>query len=213
MRNCEMYKWIIFDIDGTLIETSKSNIMGLRATMNDIFNKNYEEEDLIKYMGIPGDEALRNLNIPEEKIESVWKYWQEKVDGFAHYNYIFDGVCDMLYKLSKKYSLAIVTSKTKNQLQKDLGERGILDYFKVCICKEDTERYKPNPDPLIKALQIGDIKVKDAIYIGDALCDYLAAKSIEMNFGHCRFNENYENVESNIVFNNSVELLKFFETL
>lgn len=205
-----MNRWIIFDVDGTLIETALSNMIGLQVTMKDIYNKKYSKEDVRKYMGIPGDEALRKIGIPESEIKNTWKYWGDKVKEYAHHNYVFDGVEEMLKELNKGYSLAIVTSKTHEQLEEDFTKRGLLKYFKIWICKEDTDLHKPNPAPLFKAMELGGFKAEEAIYLGDAFVDKEAAIKAGMEFGHCRFMEQYYLVECNIIFNNPQDIVKYF---
>ncbi|MGG7176870.1 HAD family hydrolase [Clostridium paraputrificum] len=204
------YDWIIFDVDGTLIETARSNSIGLMITMKELFNKEYTEEEIRKYMGIPGDMALRNIGVKEEKIMDTWVYWGNKVKEYAHYNYVFEGVMPMLEELSKSYNLAIATSKTHQQLHDDFVQRGLLEYFKIWVCKEDTDKHKPNPEPLLKAMEKAKINKGQAIYIGDALVDYQAAKAANMDFGHCRFADKYDEVDCHITFNTAEGLKEYF---
>ncbi|SHJ31214.1 haloacid dehalogenase superfamily, subfamily IA, variant 1 with third motif having Dx(3-4)D or Dx(3-4)E [Clostridium cavendishii DSM 21758] len=205
-----MKKLIIFDVDGTLIETAVSNTIGLKITMNELYNKSYTDEDVRQYMGIPGDEALRNLNVKEEEISRVWSYWEGKVRENSHHNYVFEGICEMLEELNKKFSLAIVTSKTHSQLEEDFIKRGLIKYFDIWICKEDTDKHKPNPDPLIKALEKAKVEPKDAIYLGDAFVDCKAATAINMDFAHCRFMDKYDEVDCEIIFNKPKEIIEYF---
>lgn len=204
------YRWIIFDVDGTLIETARSNSIGLRITMKDLFDEDYSEEQVRSYMGIPGDMALKKVGVPESKINDTWDYWGNKVKEYENYNYVFDGVLEMLEELSKKYNLAIVTSKTYEQLNEDFVKRGLLEYFKVWVCKEDTDIHKPNPEPLLKALEKAKCTCKEAIYLGDAYVDYEAARGARMDFGHCRFAEKYDEVNCKNIFYNCDEVIKYF---
>ncbi|SFC76334.1 HAD family hydrolase [Clostridium uliginosum] len=205
-----MINWIIFDVDGTLIETALSNTLALQDTMKALHGKEYSEEELRKLMGIPGDEALRKIGIKEENITSTWIFWENKVKNYLNYNYVFEGVKDMLYSLNKKYSLAIVTSKTHTQLNNDLKDTGILDYFNIWICKEDTEKHKPNPDPLIKVMEKAHINPEEAIYLGDALVDYESAKSAGMRFAHCRYSEKTDDINCKLIFNKPIEITNYF---
>lgn len=206
-----MIKWIIFDIDGTLIETAESNLRGLKVTMKDLYNKNFLDDELRRLMGTPGDSALRSLGIKECEILNTWKYWGDKVKEYSHLDYIFHGIEEMLSSLSKSYNLAIVTSKTHKQLEEDFIKRGLIDYFKIWVCKEDTELHKPNPDPLLKALEIAGVSPSEAIYLGDAMVDFMAANSINMKFAHCRFMEKYDKVDCDIVFNKPKDILNYFK--
>lgn len=203
-------KWIIFDVDGTLIETARSNSIGLIITMKELFNKEYTEDEIRKYMGIPGDIALRNIGVKEYDIKDTWIYWGNKVKEYSNYNYVFDGVKEMLEELSGNYKLAIVTSKTHQQLEDDFIKIGLIKYFDVWVCKEDTNIHKPNPEPLLKALEKGGFEVKDAVYIGDALVDYQAAKRANLDFIHCRFADKYDDVNCAYIANTTDDILKIF---
>lgn len=206
-----MIKWIIFDVDGTLIETAESNLKGLTVTMKDLYNKDFSDGELRGLMGTPGDSALRNLGIKEDEILSAWSYWGDKVKEYAHLDYVFDGVEEMLSSLSKSYNLALVTSKTHKQLEDDFIKRGLIKYFKLWVCKEDTNLHKPNPDPLLKALERAGVSPCEAIYLGDAMVDFMAASSINMKFGHCRFMEKYDKIDCDIVFNEPKDILYYFK--
>ncbi|MDD7796282.1 HAD family hydrolase [Clostridium sp. 'White wine YQ'] len=205
-----MIKWIVFDVDGTLIETALSNLLGLQEVMKDLYGLEYSKEELRYLMGIPGDEALSKLGVKEELIKDTWKQWSDNVKKYAKFNYIFDGIEDTLSKLRERYSLGIVTSKTKAQLVEDFGEAGILEYFKVFICKDDTEKHKPNPDPLLKLMERAKIQGEEAIYLGDALVDYEAASAARMLFGHCRYAEKTEDIKCELVFNKPEEITNYF---
>ena len=115
-----MIKWIVFDVDGTLIETALSNILGLQETMMDLYGQKYSKEELRRLMGIPGDEALRKIGVKDDKIISTWRYWSDNVKKYSSYNYVFDGIEEMVSELEKNYCLGIVTSKTYSQLKEDL---------------------------------------------------------------------------------------------
>ena len=205
-----MIKWIVFDVDGTLIETALSNILGLQETMRNIYGHEYSKEELQGLMGIPGDEALRKLGIKEEDIINTWTHWSNNVKKHTSYNYVFDGIKEMLLELKKKYYLGIVTSKTHSQLEEDLKDSLLLDNFKIFICKDDTENHKPNPDPLIKLMDKAGITKDEVIYIGDALVDYEAACAAGIKFAHCRYSENTDDINCKIIFNRPNEIVRHF---
>ncbi|EHI96921.1 HAD-superfamily hydrolase, subfamily IA, variant 1 [Clostridium sp. DL-VIII] len=205
-----MIKWIVFDVDGTLIETALSNILGLQETMMDLYGQKYSKEELRRLMGIPGDEALRKIGVKDDKIISTWRQWSDNVKKYSNYNYFFDGIKEMLLELEKNYCLGIVTSKTYSQLKEDLQESSLLESFKAFICKEDTEKHKPNPEPLIKFMNNNGINREEIIYIGDALVDYEAACAAGIKFAHCRYSEKTDNINCEIIFSKPIEIVKYF---
>lgn len=57
----------------------------------------------------------------------------------------------------------------------------------TAVLAGDTTKHKPDPEPLLICLDRLGIRAEDAIYIGDAPSDYLAAKRAGMDFGYARW--------------------------
>lgn len=79
-----------------------------------------------------------------------------------------------------KFRKAIVASKSKSSLKPELGK--IIRFFEVVVTREDTKKHKPNPEPLLLACKKLEIEPEEAIYVGDTIIDYQAAKNAGMNF-------------------------------
>ncbi|MOA15324.1 Phosphoglycolate phosphatase [compost metagenome] len=77
----------------------------------------------------------------------------------------------------------MVTSKTYQEYQNDFVPFGLANDLNYIVCADDTELHKPNPDPLLKFLQISEAIAESSIYIGDTIYDYECARDAGMDFG------------------------------
>ena len=88
--------------------------------------------------------------------------------------------------------------------------KGIDKYFKVAILADDTTKHKPDPEPIYKCLDKISIKPEEAIFIGDSINDYLAAKNAGVDFGYATWgsvsNDGID--DPTYVFNHPLDLLK-----
>lgn len=175
------YKYIIFDIDCTLLDTEGMNIRSLMKIIKEELGieKNYQE--LIQYMAFPGRVTLKKLGI--NNIDEVYPRWVSYVNEDKLGAIPYDGMKEVLDELQNKgYILAIASSKTKDQYNIDMVNNNFHEYMKVNVLFDDVKNTKPHPEPLEKAIKLLEAKAKECIYIGDTKSDYLCAKSAGVDF-------------------------------
>jgi pyrophosphatase PpaX len=91
------------------------------------------------------------------------------------------GVRDMLAMLrGRGYVLGVVTSKARNGARRELAQFGLTDLLDVAVFLEDTERHKPEPDPLLEAARRGGFEPGRALYVGDSIHDIAAGRAAGM---------------------------------
>lgn len=176
------YKHIIFDIDGTLLDTEFAGLHSLQDTARVYLNRHIPIEELTFALGIPGEVTLANLGI--EDTEGANQYWNDRLLKYQQHVGLFDGISNMLDVLHRNgYGLGIVTSKTREEYETDFVPHGISHYFDIVICVEDSAKPKPNPEPLLAYLERAHISTKEAVYIGDTGYDSRCAHSAGVDFG------------------------------
>lgn len=176
-----MYNCIIFDIDGTLLDNEIAVLSSLQKLVSEELNKNLNFEELKFALGIPGEVALNKLGITN--ILDCNMKWNGYFKEYFHHIKVFDGIKDTLVKLNEIGILTgIVTSKTKEEFLNDFVPFKLNDYFKLVICADDTEKHKPNPDPILKFIELSGADKSKAIYIGDTKYDMDCAFAAGIDF-------------------------------
>jgi len=174
-----MIKNIIFDVDGTLINTTHVNMKGLQfAIEKENINKSINE--LTNFDGLPSQVTLEQLKIRD--IETIQDLWHNYVENHADEFTIYYAIPTILKLLSSNYNLSLVTSRNRQEIKYDKKLRHLMNYFEGVICYDDTQKHKPHPAPLIKALNTFNYNLEETIYIGDSKYDYQAASDAGMKF-------------------------------
>ena len=188
-------KAILFDLDGTLVETAPD----LMAAHNHVMEKyGYEKKPLgdIRYLAGKGAAAmllrsvdsqgrLKSKNQIDEPTHK--EMTKEFIDFYAanisKTSVINEGVVEFLdWCKDKKIHLAVCTNKMEHLAIKLLKEIKLYDYFDF-IAGADTFNYrKPDPQHLTSILEILNIPIKDSIMVGDSETDADAAKAAKIKF-------------------------------
>jgi len=206
-----MYEWIIFDIDGTLIDTEKAIINSLQKVLQEELGSHYDYEDLLFVFGIPGAVSLQQLGVKD--IESARKKWDKYVEEFYHEIHVFPGIKETLQELSRRgVKTGIVTSKTREEFENDFLPFGLMDYLNHVVCADDTVKHKPNPEPLLKFLSLFGANPAKAVYIGDTIYDANCAGGAKIDFALAVWGANLTvNIDAKYKLKDPGEILHFVQ--
>lgn len=174
---------IVFDIDGTLINTAYANLCALQEAVHTFTGKEYTHEELTFSLGRSGVDTMKILQIPQEHHRDVIRLWEENLLHYADTVHYFTGIPEVVEQLhAKGYPMGIVTSKSKAEFDNEIILKPLLHCFGVVVCAEDTEKHKPNPEPLLKYGELACAEMTDVIYIGDSPYDKACALSAGAKF-------------------------------
>ncbi|NOV04842.1 HAD family hydrolase [Paenibacillus planticolens] len=177
-----MYKTIIFDVDGTLINTEEAVLGSLQKMLRTDYNKEVELSELSFVLGIPGSVSLPQLGI--ENIDKANERWNYFMKDFYPSIHVFDEINNLLDTLNNKGLIqGIVTSKTTEELNDDFVPFGLMKFLSYIVCADDTKKHKPNPEPILKFLEISKTEPASSIYIGDTIYDFECARDAGVDFG------------------------------
>lgn len=170
------YDTVIFDVDGTLIDTEKTILLSLQHMLLRIKGKMYTFEELYFALGIPGARAIELLEIEEQ--EKAMEMWLGYCGRYEYLQKPFDGIGETLQELKETgLRLGIVTSRTREEFKKSVERYDFIRNFEVIICADDTEKHKPEPEPILAALEKMEITPPRALYVGDSPYDMACAKA------------------------------------
>lgn len=177
----KMIKAIIFDIDGVLSDSLDANTKFFRDIMSQAGYKHPSHKEIISIFHMTRPEAIKTLSNTNSK-EEINRILQisDEIQYPIELLKIYPDVKKVIKKLNKSYTLAVATSRRKKTTDVYFKFSGLKKYFQVIVTYEDTKKHKPNPDPLLFAVKKLNIKLKEAIYIGDQKSDIKAAKGARM---------------------------------
>lgn len=175
------YKHIVFDVDGTLVDTEYAVLHSLQDTLRILSGKEIPCAELEFALGITGIDALKILEIPN--ISHAIGLWEKILRNYIDANKIFEGIAELLENLRKlDYKMGIVTSRTREEFTHEFCRLGISHYFTTIVCADDTQEHKPNAAPLLKYVQLSEIDYGEVLYIGDSEYDSKCAENAGIDF-------------------------------
>lgn len=206
-----MYNCIIFDIDGTILDTEIAVLSSLQKLLFEELNKNFSFEDLRFALGIPGEVTLNKLGITN-LLESNEK-WNRYFKEYFHSIKVFDHIKDTLIELEEMGVLiGIVTSKTKEEFINDFVPFGLTNFFKLVVCADDTEKHKPNPDPILKFMELSGADKSKTIYVGDTIYDMECAVDADIDFALALWGaKSSTGINANYILENPKQILEIIK--
>lgn len=178
-----MIKSVVFDIDGVLLDSFDSNLQFMSDVLEHFGYKRLSREEYQKVFHYTFRDVITEFSelTSSEEINKIVEYglaiYHSK--GYNSLMKMPENAGEMIISLSKKYSLGIVTSRVR----KGVFIPQLLPYkkyFQDYVCLEDTEKHKPDPEPLLLIAKKLAVHPNEAVYIGDAESDMLAAESAGM---------------------------------
>ncbi|OGO76706.1 MAG: hypothetical protein A2Y23_10865 [Clostridiales bacterium GWB2_37_7] len=183
-----MYKYILFDLDGTLLDTNQLIIDSFKHTYKLHIHREIEEKEIIQYFGEPLITTLRRYSPDkaEELYDTFIKYNESIHDNSVSLCCNIQAALEQLKEMG--CIMAVVTSKRSRMAYRGLELFDILKYFSAVISVDDTTNHKPHPEPVLKALKKLGAQADEAIMIGDSVFDIQCAhnagvKAIKVSWG------------------------------
>jgi|GEM_PF-3221161 len=183
-------KNIIFDIDRTLVDSSRVEGITFKQAMLEVTGRECSSEEIAIIPYVTTTNLFISLGITDKDTQDkISKRWGALLD--ANPVPCFPGIIDLVKKFhDDNTNMYIVTSRTKQEF-KNLcrGDfRDIIDYFINPVTSDLVKNPKPNPDYLLKVIKDNDLDPDETIYIGDDVIDSKAVANANNELdGHLRF--------------------------
>ena len=179
-------KAVLFDLDGTLIDTAADFIRIIQQMCREEGRMPVEPE-LIRTQVSEGARAMVKLVYPEMQLEDpvFLQHRQRFLDRYgadiAVDTDLFDGMYPLLEQLeAQDIPWGIVTNKPRWLSEALLKALNLSERCAVLVCPEDVTRTKPDPEPMYLAAKQLNLAAEDCIYIGDHPRDIDAGRHAKM---------------------------------
>lgn len=178
-----MINTFLFDLDGTLIQSPEIIIKTFRMTFETFFPEvklsPSEESNLLGHTLF---DTFKHYTLDEKLTNELVDFYRKTSESFIKEELkAYPNAAQVLKHLKKKgKTVGVVTSKMRGVATYHLELTGLLPFIDFLVGYEDTNVHKPNPDPLLKALEYAHDKANRTVYVGDHENDIKAAKAANM---------------------------------
>ena len=212
-----MKKIILFDMDGTLIDSTNA----IYQSFSKVFKNNnmplLSKNEVARFIGYTLNDMFRFFGAEEKNIE---KYCQEYKSHYIKicnkYTTLLPAALDSIKLASTFGILGIVTTKSSKSSKELLANFGIDKYFQTIIGREDVNHTKPHKEPIVKALDSINQNIDKIYMIGDTILDLNAAKNANViGIGVlCGYGEKQDLEKlSPYIFKDTLEAVRFVQNL
>lgn len=172
---------IVFDLDGTLIDSLGLILASYRHTMQTHLGRSLPDELWVRGMGTPLAVQMLEFAGDEEEADAMVGTYQDH--NLANHDRLvrsYPGVRQAVGELRERgATLAIATSKRAEATRLGLESCGFpATWFAAIVTADDVERPKPDPEPVLRALELaGEADPSRAVYVGDSVHDMRAGRA------------------------------------
>jgi len=168
---------VLFDLDGTLIDTNELIIASFMHTLGTYYPDKYKREDVLPFMGPTLTETFTSIDM--ERAEEMMQHYRDfNISKHDELVTEFPGVFETIRTLKEAgFKIGIVTTKVLNTVEKGLKLTKLDQFFDVVVTLDDVEKAKPDPEPIFKALDLLGSKPEEAMMVGDNSHDILGGKN------------------------------------
>ena len=160
---------VLFDLDGTLIDTIELLLECARHTFHGRTPAPTDEE-WIAGIGTPLRKQFAAYTSSDEEMEELTqRYRAFQREHHDRLTTAFPGVLEVLDELEAKgHPMGIVTSKSNEMMDRGLEWVGIMRHMKTRIGMDNAKRHKPDPHPVQAALEELGYEPREAVFVGDS---------------------------------------------
>lgn len=174
-------KLIIFDLDGTLVDSSEDIIWAANRTLEELGLPPREDMHIKRRIGWGVTPLLEKL-LPEESPEGIVRARDVFLKHYGAHLTVsttpYPGVVDTLKGFKRRGKLmAIVTNKPVVPSIEIVEALGLAAFFQLVLGGDSCKNKKPHPEPLLTVLDRLDVEPREAVFVGDSAVDMEAGKS------------------------------------
>lgn len=197
MNSSKNYSLILFDLDGTLMNTSIGIINSVDYTIDKLKLTPLADEVKKTFIGPPIYNSLKKTyNMTDDEAQNATEIFRDVYKNkFLFDAVIYDGITELLQTLQKDYKLAVASYKRDDYCKMLLEHFGLSKYFHF-IMGADAENKLKKSDIVQACMDNFNItSPKEAVLIGDTEHDALGAEALNMDFIGVTYGFGFKNLD------------------
>jgi pyrophosphatase PpaX len=206
------FETVLFDLDGTVVDSGGIILASMRHATQDVLGRDYSDEELMQAVGGPGLEAQMSALAPDhvEQLVDVYRAHNEPLHDELE---ACAGMEDVLVRLHDEgRRLGVVTAKRRSTVELAFAQVPLGHLFETIVGGDETERHKPDPEPLLLGAERLGADPAATAYVGDSPFDVRAAKAagmfaVAVTWGRIHDRERLEAEQPDAIVENAEELL------
>jgi pyrophosphatase PpaX len=171
------YPTVLFDLDGTLVDSGAIILASFKHAAKTVLARDVEEEQIAALVG--GSNLYDQMAVLDpSRVEELVRVYREHNRPLHDELQAFEGVEELVRTLSiEGRKLGIVTAKGRATVELAFAVIDLEPYFDAVVTADMTERHKPDPQPVLKALELLGSDPSEAAFVGDSPFDVGAGKA------------------------------------
>lgn len=210
-KSLKEYQAIIFDMDGTLVDSFSFFFGALNQLAKKYKFKSVELHEVEQYKHLSPKEIMKEMNVSRWKLLWIAKDFIRLMKERDQEVYMFEGMRDHLIELHNRgYTLAIITSNSKENCQSILGKE-LCELFSHI---DGGSSIFGKAKRIKRVLNILNLNKEQAIYVGDQTTDGEAAHKAGIDFAAVGWGytsaEKLKTIQPKVVLNDLATMKEFF---
>jgi len=203
---------VLFDLDGTVVDSGAIILASMRHATREVLGRDYSDKELMQAVGGPGLEAQMEALAPEhvERLVTVYRAHNEPLHDELE---ACAGMAEVLEQLVEEgRRLGVVTAKRRSTVELAFANVPLGHLFETIVGGDETERHKPDPEPLLLGAERLGADPAQTAYVGDSPFDIRAAKAagmfaVAVTWGRIHDRSRLEAEEPDAIVDDAEELL------
>ncbi len=206
------YPTVLFDLDGTLVDSGAIILSSFKHAARTVLARDVEEEQIAALIG--GSNLHDQMRVLDpSRVDDLVRIYREHNRPLHDQLEAFDGIVELISLLSAQgRKLGIVTAKGRATVDLAFAVIPLEQHFDAVVTADMTERHKPDPEPVLKALELLGSEPADAAFVGDSPYDIEAGRAagvftVGVSWGKIHPDQRLRDAGADLVVHSPEELL------
>lgn len=178
------YKAVLFDLDGTLLDTSPGILKTIESTIEELNLESITHEERLKFIGPPLMASfMKYCHVSEElALQAITVFRRYYGNGNMLETNIYEGITEVLSYLKEKGILIGIATSKKEGFARQLMEHFGLEFYFSSIKGSDEKETLTKADIIKKCIEEMGVSYQDTVLIGDTEFDAIGAEKVGIDF-------------------------------